>query len=275
MKTLFIALSFFVLFLPTTLVKAQAIGINSTDSFDDTSLEIVIAADSWCPFNCLPDSTNPGYMIEIAQYVFAMHNIRIRYQVMPWTRAIELCRAGKISAIVGGYKSDAPDFIYPSNEQGEIGFSFFGLTTNQWRYQGIESLTKQTLGIAKGYAYTDELDDYIKHNHRNLLRLSVAHGDQPLKKNQLLLQKSLIDIVVETDPVFWYSSNQNNTKHLFTKLGTLQLTKPAYIAFSPALYESKKYAQILSKGTEDLRKSGKLSEILAKYGLVDWQSKKL
>jgi len=41
----------------------------------------------------------------------------------------------------------------------------------------------------------------------------------------------------------------------------------AYIAFSPKLQTSKKYAKILSKGMVEIKESGQLDEIIKKYKL--------
>ncbi len=233
--------------------------------------QLTIAADFWCPFNCKPDSKKPGYMIELATKVFAKHNISIRYKVIPWSRALKLCRVGEISAVIGSYKSDAPDFIYPNVEQGMIGFSFFNLKGDNWYYQGLESLESKLLGVANDYAYTDHLDNYIKKNRSNAQRLYVAYGEQPLKKNIALLERQLVDVLVETDAVFWFVSKEITGKARFSFAGKLAPALPAYIAFSPAHPESHRYAEILSQGTEQLRASGELALILAKYGLKDWQ----
>ena len=50
---------------------------------------IVIAADQWCPINCVPGSDRPGFMIEIAR---TCH-----------------CR---------GVRGECPGFHFPENEQG-------------------------------------------------------------------------------------------------------------------------------------------------------------
>ena len=232
---------------------------------------ITIAADYWCPFNCRPDSDYPGYMIEIAEQVFAQHDIKISYQIIPWSRALQLCRSGRISAVVGGYKSDAEDFIYPKNEQGLIGFSFFTLDKNNWRYQQIDSLHNQLLAVADGYAYTGSLDRYIALHQNDATRIYTAFGNKPLTENITLLEQGLIDVLVETDAVFWYVSKQLNHQGKFTLAGVLAPAKPAYIAFSPAIADSTEYARILSEGIAQLRASGELAIILAKYGLTDWQ----
>jgi polar amino acid transport system substrate-binding protein len=44
-----------------------------------------------------------------------------------------------------------------------------------------------------------------------------------------------------------------------------------YIAFSPGNPKSQEYAQILSKGIQQLRASGELATILKKYGMSDWK----
>ncbi|MTI42814.1 polar amino acid transport system substrate-binding protein [Roseibium hamelinense] len=45
---------------------------------------------------------------------------------------------------------------------------------------------------------------------------------------------------------------------------------PIYIALSPAKDHSKELAAQLDAGMAELRASGKLNEILGKYGLKDW-----
>lgn len=233
--------------------------------------EITIAADFWCPFNCQPNSSHPGYMIEIAQRVFSQHNIKVTYQIIPWSRALKLCRAGHITAVVGGYKSDAPDFIYPENEQGSIGFSFFNLAENRWTYQGEKSLEPLLLAIAYDYVYSAELGQYIKKYQSDNEKIHISYGDQPLKENMQLLTQGLVDVLVETEPVFWYASQQVNSQALFRQAGQVQQAIPAFIAFSPKQVAAKRYARLLSQGMEQLRASGELAEILAKYGLTDWR----
>ena len=260
-----------VVLLSLTISPASARPENFQLNSTKDQVTITIAADYWCPFNCQPNSEYPGYMIEIAQQVFALHDITVNYQIIPWSRALQLCRAGRISAVVGGYKSDAPDFIYPQIEQGMIGFSFFSTMDHSWQYQGITSLDNQLLAVADGYAYSETLDRYIGKYQDDSSRIYSAFGDKPLTENIALLEQGLIDVLIETKSVFWYRSEQLNKRHKFIMVGVLAPAEPAYISFSPAIDESRKYARLLSQGTEQLRASGELSKILAKYGLSDWQ----
>lgn len=233
--------------------------------------EIIIAADFWCPFNCEPNSKQPGYMIEIAQRVFAQYDIKVTYLIFPWPRALILCRAGSISAVVGGYKSDAPDFVYPDVEQGMIGFSFFNSVHSAWSFQGIASLNPLLLATSYDYAYSDELNGYIKKYQADHDKIHVSYGEETVRKNIKLLESGAVDVLVESDPAFWYVSKQLNMQKKFSHAGNLQKALPAYIAFSPKLANAEKYAKMLSAGTQSLRESGELAEILAAYGLRDWR----
>ncbi len=44
-----------------------------------------------------------------------------------------------------------------------------------------------------------------------------------------------------------------------------------FISFAPGHPKSKEYAKILDLGMVEMRKSGRLKAILAKYGLQDWK----
>jgi len=59
-------------------------------------------------------------------------------------------------------------------------------------------------------------------------------------------------------------------RNRFRSAGIAVIPRKAFIAFSPAVPESKKYAQMLSKGIQSLRRSGELDKILGKYGQKDW-----
>ena len=61
--------------------------------------QILIAADRWCPFNCEPGPELPGFMVEVAQRVFAKQGYDVKYIEMNWSRAIQEARKGNVNAI--------------------------------------------------------------------------------------------------------------------------------------------------------------------------------
>lgn len=232
---------------------------------------IVLGADIWCPVNCAPNSERPGYMIEIAQKIFKEQMVNVEYRVMPWSRAIVEAEKGNIQAIVGAFKGDAPHFVYPQEELGLIGNSFFTHVYNSWHFQGIDSLEQIVLGTIKDYEYGDTVNQYVA-NKKNAGKIVEMTGDKNvLSRSMDMLISNRIDVIVESDVVFWYQAKKANLVDSVKFAGQASKPTKVYIAFAPNSEISMKYAKILSDGVVNLRASGELKKIMSKYGLQDWQ----
>ncbi len=232
---------------------------------------ITVCADNWCPYNCDPGSDNPGYIIEIVKQVFEKSGHSIDYKIMPWTRAITVCRAGEINAIVGASRTDAPDFVFPSNTLGQSGYGMFVAKTTAWTYSGIASLKGVSIGVIDDYTYNEELDAYIKENRKDPKKVQVASGVDAREINIKKLEGGRIDAFLESPSVMLYSLNKMGLSDKFKMAGMVGKPDDIYIAFSPANPKSKEYAKILSEGIASLRKSGALATLLSTYGLKDWK----
>ncbi len=230
---------------------------------------ITIVADEWCPYGCAPDADKPGYGIEIAKKIFERAGHKIDYSIVPWARAVKLAREGKYNAIIGAFVEDAPDFVFPENEFGISQITFFVKKGSSWKYTGVESLKPLKIGIILDYSYGDELDKYFKSENAKS-KIDILGGKTPLDSNIKKLVGGRIDVTIEDMNVF---------NHTAKKLGMLDRVTIAgnagkenvYIAFSPAIPNSKQYAEILSNGISQMRNSGELQTILSKYGLADWK----
>ena len=121
-----------------------------------------IRADNWFPMNGDPKAAQPGYMIELATEIMQTHNISIDYQNMPWERAVQMVREGKIDCVVGAYKGDAPDLQYPTEDWGRETSAVFVKSDNSWTFQGQDSLAGQKVGVISGYSYGDDANTFIK-----------------------------------------------------------------------------------------------------------------
>lgn len=214
-------------------------------------------------------------MVDIAKKAFAKHNIEVEYKIIPWARAITETRKGLHTAIVGAAVGDAPDFIFPDAEQGFVSNYFYVNKGNKWRYSGVKSLKEISLGVIADYSYNEEIDDYIKQYNKYPEYIQIMAGDNALAINLSKLKRNKIGATLESRYVMEYYLSQNNMKNLFEPAGMLELSEEdkLYVAFSPKdKRKAKKYADILTKETVNMRKSGELQEIMDIYGIVDWQN---
>lgn len=232
--------------------------------------EVTIRADLWFPINGVPNSNQPGYMIEIAQAALATKNIKVNYETMPWERALALTREGKIDCVAGAAFTDAPDFVYPTEPQGHIQNYFYVKAGNPWRYAGLASLEKIKLGIIDGYSYDDDIDKYIEQNKKSGKIQSVG-GDTPLEQNIKKLLAGRVDVILESSSVLQAKLTELNLTGKLSEAGTAGTPDHLFVACSPNNPKSTDITQALAEGTAQLRATGKLKAILAKYGVNDWK----
>ena len=227
--------------------------------------EITIRADEWCPYNCVPGTPKPGVLIEIANIVFEEAGHKVKYDTMPWSRAIALTRQGKFDAIVGAYIDDAPDFVFPGIPLAHAIDAFYTLHGSTWTYQGIESLRTAEIGVIKDYSYGEKMDAYFK--ERKGKSVWYAAGDTPLKDLIRMMDAKRVDVLIANR---WVIGNHFQRHGIqakqYREAGVVSLEN-VYIAFSPVKQSSKIYADILTKGLKDLKKTGTLKRLLTSYGI--------
>lgn len=231
---------------------------------------ISIGADVWSPYNGIAESNDLGFMVDIAVAIFKEKEYTINYKNLPWTRAKDQCRKGNLDAVVGAYKDDVPDFIFPEIEQGVSKTVFWVKKGTTWRYNGIQSLAKIRVGVIADYLYGEEFDNYVKQYKDNNERIQIGYGEAALSSNIKKLTIGRIGTFVED--IMVCSVELKNMKLSGEVVPAGQLVENnVYIAFSPKLENSKIFAKILTEGMINLRKTGQLKTILDTYGLSDWK----
>ena len=229
---------------------------------------VVIAADPWCPHNCEAGSEHEGYMIDIAREAFSLAGIDVEYVNMSWARALQQARDGYIDAVVGALPGDAPDFVFPDAATGYSTIALYTHPDNDWQYGGIESLSELTLLAINGYAYSPVLNRYIERHQDDPERVWILSGPTPLSRAIELLHQQRSDVFPEDRYVMnWQLQQEGDTESL--RMAAVIHESPIYVAFSPVGRDSTQLAALLSEGARALQRSGRVSEILARYG-VSW-----
>jgi polar amino acid transport system substrate-binding protein len=227
---------------------------------------VVIAADPWCPHNCKAGSEHEGYMIDIAREAFGLAGIDVEYVNMSWARALQQARDGYIDAVVGALPGDAPDFVFPDAATGYSTIALYTHPDNNWQYAGIDSLSQSKLLAINGYAYSPELDSYIEKYQDDPERVWVLSGPAPLSRAIELLHQQRSDVFPEDRYVMqWQLEQENNTESL--RMAAVIHESPIYVAFSPVGRDSAQLAALMSEGARALQSSGRVEEILTRYGL--------
>lgn len=230
---------------------------------------LTIAADTWCPYNCDASSRERGFMIDVVSEVLSKHGYSVSYRNESWTKALQEVQDGAVDAVVGAGSTESEKLVVAKEPLGVNKTCFYTLAGSGWKYTGVGSLSDVRLGVIAGYLYGGETDLYVDKTRTNYEKLQLVTGDKPLLQNVKKLQAGRIDALVENEMVMTFSS------HKFALLGLRNAgcdkEMPLYIAFSPKHAESKRLAEYVNQGIPELRRSGKLKAILARYGVKDWK----
>jgi len=233
---------------------------------------ITIRADEWLPYNGPLNRKPAGYMIELADAIAATNKHSIDYNTMPWDDAVASARKGDIDCVVGALKSDAEGFAFPEESWGKSLNGIYALNDTTWRYSGIESFSSVRVAVISEYSYTEEIDAYIEQHKDDPTKVVVVNSTGRALMNAVSrLVSGKADVLIEDVNVAASTFKRMNMSDRMAQVGIAGEAEPMYVACTPASPRGKLFADMFSKGTAELRASGKLAEILEKYGLSDWQ----
>jgi len=232
--------------------------------------QLRFCSDPWPPYAGKADVENRGYVVEIIQEIYEGLGYVVLYENVPWSRCLRDTRDGIFNGVAGADINEAPDFIFPRSSVGITNPQFFTRPDSQWLYHGVQSLDDIRLGVVQDYTYSPVLDIYIR-QHQSDRRLTFVKGTDALTQLFNLVKADRIDAFVENATVVEYTLSQLGVEQGKIKpAGSLETGVILYVPFSPRYQESRELISIFDSGMEQLRNSGRLKEILAKYQVKDW-----
>jgi len=229
--------------------------------------EINVASIDWCPQLC-QDTERPGYIIDTIEMVFTDSPFELDIKTYPWSRSIKLVETGRKHALLSPAKNEAPNLVYPRNEVGIQRMCFFTLKNSDWLYKGVESLKGLRIGIATD-ASPQELTEYIKNNQHQFQYM--PYHENYVEQSFNKLKKNRVDTFL-----FTYNSTIYKMKNIgvfpdYKMAGCVSSAK-VYLAFSPQPnLNIKPMIDYFDERMDKIKASGALNNIMARYGLENWQ----
>jgi len=227
---------------------------------------LTVAADPWCPFNCTPGSARPGYMVELLNAILAPQGFTVRYKLLPWVRAIEAAQNGEIGGVIAAGEEDAAKLLLHKLPFGMSSQVYVVRKGDEFDWVNADSLGQRRLEVIKGYDYGADVMGWIKRHPR---QIEVTYGEVALQSGLKKLLAMRSDVVVNNAAVLRYTLQALDLPDAFTIRPTGQHV-PLFVGLSPKLPDAQRLADLIDQGVARMRKSGELKQILARYGLLDW-----
>ncbi|APJ03896.1 substrate-binding periplasmic protein [Silvanigrella aquatica] len=236
-----------------------------TNALSEEQKVIQFGSDFWCPYTCdETTSQKKGYVVDMAEEIFAKHNIKFKYVVLPWARVLKANEKGELDAMGAAYKEGREDkYIFPKEDFGKSLNKFYVLKDNKWNYKDPESLKNITVGLTLGYVYGGEINTINKYAKQ----VVPAGGESVFEKNINKVLNKQIDATIEESIVANYTLKQIKLNDKVREAGSIGKKTGIYIGFPKVLPNSEKYAKMLSDGIIELKKTGRFKQILKKYDI--------
>lgn len=236
--------------------------------------KVHLAVTERCPYICAQTAANQGaanqgVLIDIVESIFNKTDIQVEIQYFPMNRAMRMLDNNNIDGVIGILQRQAPALVYPEKSIGQVQYLMYRSAKSDWLYTGLNSLKGQILGVEVGKSY-GIADSYIQRHATDKSLVYEHYGENSTANLLKLLEKGYIDILLEDKNIFDF-----HTKNVKTGKPEEGGTIPAdrlYIGFSPSHKQAQEFADLVTTGISNLRKTGELAALLAPYGLSDWES---
>lgn len=231
---------------------------------------LILAADSWCPYNCTPADPQPGYLVELAIRIYGSKGYRVEYQVMPWKRAIEMTKVGQIDGVVAVCDIEATGLVKTEKPVGIMQNMVATTADKKFKWAGAEAIGTRRAGMINGYGYGDDLLAWAAAHPE---QVDYSTGSEALEAMLNKLITGRIDFLQDDIHVLEYRLAKMGLK----KKVALQPEGESYplrIAFSPVRPDGPALAKMFDDGIAQMRRSGELARLLKRYGMKDWNAGK-
>ena len=236
---------------------------------------LIVAAIDYCPYQCVPEKEDGkvGYVTEILRVIYERAGYDITFQRTPYKRGVQGVERGEYDLMPNVNSGHSKKIIFSKHRNGVLQQNFYVKKGEKWKYCGIESLRDITVGSVIGYDYSSfspEYESYLQ-KHQNSQAVQYVGGAYGPMTNLKKILKGRITTFNEDKYLFEYLTGKCGLKDEFELAGTLGKNMQ-YVGFAPNNPRSEHLAEIFDEGITELRKSGELKRILAKYNLEDWMN---
>ena len=145
---------------------------------------ISIVAGERCPYYCSKDNRDKGFVIDIAEHVFAQYGYKIKYTSLPSKeQAIAAIRENKYEAIIDVSRKEVPELIYAKEP---LAYSYDVILVpkhSKWKYTSPSSLNDLHIGAREDYDYGKLIQKHIQRHKDNPEKVELLSGKYAMKHN--------------------------------------------------------------------------------------------
>lgn len=208
---------------------------------------------------------NNGPFIDIVRQAYAISNVEIEILFLPWSRAIEWSKKGKVDGLIAPWRTkEREDYLLFSSPIYPNQMVFYKTLAQPVEFSSYQDLAKKdlVLGSVRGYFLLDKLASsgvdihYVNNDIQNFKLLSKG------RVQLILVDKHYAEYVLQS-PVLHEALNKVEL------IDSIVEERMQYIAISRNTRRSAYKLSLLEHGLRELKKTGKYNQILRAHNLTE------
>lgn len=221
---------------------------------------VIAAEDDWAPYSSAsPRGGDPeGLAVDIVRAAFAMQGVQVRFQVVPFSRCMELTRRGEVTgcfnATIVDDNRDA--FVWHPTPMFHEELAIFARTGGGRSALTLADLDGRSVGYTLGYTYPTEFQ------LNNKIRKVSAKSDGVLL--QMLAAGRVDYILLNTAPAYLRLNAMPALKGRIEKVGVVS-QDGFWVAFTRADARGGQMAVVFEQGLSALKRSGRYDALMAAF----------
>jgi len=212
------------------------------------------------PYAFVEDKKIVGFNVEILDHIFSKLNIKIKYHIVPWARAVKMVKNGEADAIFPFFKNSSRELFtdYPDSFTSEP-IAMFVLVNSNINYNGdLSKLYDYSFARVRGYSSGETFDNAVK---KESIQLEIANNsEQNLKK----FFRHRFEILVDNKYYVLSSLKRLNKLEAVMQLEPILIENSAYLGFSKLL-NHKEIIQDFNIILRTMKIDGSYNKILESY----------
>jgi ABC-type amino acid transport substrate-binding protein len=228
-----------------------------------------VGYDAYCLYTCLKEERD-GFVIDLLRLILGRHGYELQTVHASWPRVKRLADQGDIDLLVpiNAKETEQLGILRSSQSVGRSVAAYFTHKDSAWTYEGLASLSDQTLAIVKGYTYPPPLASFLQ-NPQNANRIVYLTSDQSTPTQIKMLANRRVTVAPVEIAVFWHNAHKLNLANQFRAAGTLHM--PANIAIfyvgisTPHNQLAEKLLKLIDQELLSLKTLGGYQQILSRY----------
>lgn len=222
-----------------------------------SAADVTLVYEDYPPYEFTKDGALVGIDVDIIREAAKRAGVNPVFNEVPWKRAMEEVRTGKVDAIFSLFKTDErmeflhfPSLSLSSEKNVAVVAKGSGKSV-----KSLDDLKGMTVGVVVDYAYGGEFDSM------ELTRDESSDNVQMLKK----LAKGRTDVAVINQRLLSHLVKGGEVEDAFEPTGLVLAEEGMYVGFSKQSAQGAALAEAFSKALESMKADGFLDSVYAKY----------